>query len=346
MELERDGVAARHDYSADAEQVRTMLAEMMGCDAAEIAFTRNATDGINLVLSGLQWKPGDVIITTDQEHEAVQHPLLHLQARAGVAVCRVACSPYPEEMAARLDAAWSPAVRLVAFSHVTCETGTRLPADAICRWARARNCLSLVDTAQSLGTIPVSAPEIGCDYLAGNGHKWLHGPKGTGFLYASAEHMAELSPCHIGAGSFEAASIETGEARLWESGKRFEFGTRSFALMSGWKESLVWMQQTGLDAVFGHIAAMAQMLRSELAKTDGVTVLTPDCPQNAAGLVSFMVAGIDAGELVSRLSSEFSVYTRYVQRQNAARVSAAHFACDEDVVTLLGAIHRCASGRR
>lgn len=331
-QLERDGVAAEYPFSDDAETVRGMLAEMIGGQPEGIAFTRNATDGINLVLSGLEWDEGDVILTSDEEHEAILHPLLYLQASRGVVIRRVSCSPDEAGMLRRLDSQWSHRVRLVAISHVTCETGTLLPVAAICRWAAERQTYSLVDIAQSLGAVPVHAPSIGCDFLAGNGHKWLHGPKGTGFLYATPDRLVRLVPRHVGAGSLQHASFDTAEAVPWPTGQRFEYGTRSWALAAGWKESILWLKNIGQDAVYRHIAAMAHKLRSALQMVAPVTVLTPD--DGHAGLVSFSVAGWDAGDLCARLRTDFNIVVRHVPRWNAVRVSAAHFTSNHDVARL------------
>lgn len=338
--LEREGVACGRPFGQDADQVRSILAEMIGARPEDIAFSRNATDGVNLVLAGLTWNEGDEIITTDQEHEAVLHPLLYLQSRTGIRVRRIACSPDPGEMLRRLDAHVSERTRLVAFSHVTCETGTRLPAGAICAWVAERGILSLLDSAQSLGAVPVDVGAIGCDFLAGNGHKWLHGPKGTGLLYARTGLMERLVPAHVGAGSLERADVDTGEARPWATGARFEFGTRSWALASGWKESLRWLTNLGLVNVNQHISSLAGYACESIGSIGCTTVLTPAEAPARAGLVSFTCRGYDAAVVGRRLREEASVVSRHVPRQNAVRVSAAHFTAATDVDRLCETLAR------
>ena len=177
---------------------------MIGATADEIAFTRNATDGINLVLAGIDWQPGDEVITTDEEHEAMNHPLLYLQKSKGLVVKHVEVSPDAEVMHERLEAVHSAKTRLVAMSFVTCETGTRLPGQAISQWARAHNVLCLLDGAQVSGAVPVNVREIGCDFYASNGHKWLSGPKGTGFFYGKLENRRRSRPPTWGPGRWRA----------------------------------------------------------------------------------------------------------------------------------------------
>jgi selenocysteine lyase/cysteine desulfurase len=225
----------------------------------------------------------------------------------------------------------SARTRLVAFSHVTCETGTRLPAHEMCVWASERGILSLLDTAQSLGAIPIDVGAIGCDFLTGNGHKWLHGPKGTGLLYARSGLMDRLIPAHVGAGSLEHADAHTGAAEPWATGARFEFGTRSWALASGWKESLLWLTNLDMSRIGGHISATAGYACERIAALPSATLLTPSGECARAGLVSFRCDGVDAGLLGRRLREEASVVSRHVPRHNAVRISTAHFTSEADV---------------
>lgn len=333
--LERDGVAAEYPFAQTAETVRSKLADLIHSRADEIAFTRNATDGINLALNGLTWSEGDVILTTDQEHEALWQPLLYLQARYGVVVHRLKVSPDPDQMRRRLSVHASEKVRLVAFSHVTCETGTRLPAAEMCRWAREHGAYSLVDIAQSAGVLRVSVQQLGCDMAAGNGHKWLHGPKGTGFFYARSELMRDLMPAAVGAGSFEMADWRSEAAQLHDTGARFEYGTRSYALMAGWQESLAWMEKVGYKSVCNHTVTMAGCLGAELQSRDKVHVLTPTDGPCRAALVSFTVDDHEAGDLGRALWQRCGIVTRHVPQWNALRVSAAHFISYEDIEHLM-----------
>lgn len=338
--LERDGVASDYPFASQEDAVRKGLASLIGAQPQEIALTRNATDGVNLVLSGLEWRAGDEVITTDQEHEAVWHPLLYMQARAGVRVLRVSPAADPDEMLGHLAAHVSSRTRLLAFSHVSCETGIRLPARQMCGWAREHGVLSLVDAAQSLGAVPVHVSDLQCDYLTGNGHKWLHGPKGTGFLYARQALMTALTPRHVGAGSLEHADFASSQAVPWDSGRRFEYGTRAYALMAGWRASLDWLGGLSYSAVGGHVLSMAGTMRAELERLQPVRVLTPREPVARSGLVSFYVSGFDAGALQARLWEDDRIVTRHVPQQNALRVSAAHFTSVEDVERLCRSIHK------
>ena len=124
----------------------------------------------------------------------MNHPLLYLQRTKKISIKRVEVSPQPEIMLERIEQAWTKKTRLVAVSYITCETGTRLPAQTISEWASQKKILSLFDGAQASGAFPVNVREIGCDFYASNGHKWLCGPKGTGFFYGMKEKLQSLIP--------------------------------------------------------------------------------------------------------------------------------------------------------
>jgi selenocysteine lyase/cysteine desulfurase len=337
-EWERKGVASDHAFGRKAEETRKRVAALIGADPEEIAFTRNATDGINLVLAGIDWKPGDEVITTDEEHEAMMHPLLYLQRTKGIKVRLLPVSTRAEELLPRLEETVSAKTRLVAMSLVTCETGTRLPAQAISGWAAGRGLLSLFDGAQASGAFPVAVRTLGCDFYASNGHKWLSGPKGTGFFYARREKLVELNPAHVGAGSLERVVISTGVADPFLTGQRFEFGTRAWPVYAGLGASLDWFESLGWERVYGHIAALSAALKERLLARPFLRLLSPLAFEESSGLVSFVVEGHEAGQVSTALREKWKIYVRVIPHFNAIRISTAHFNNVEDLDRLMAAI--------
>ena len=338
-EFEQRGVASRVNVGGKAREARERIAALLNVSADELAFTRNATDGINLVLAGMDWRPGDEVITTDEEHEAMAHPLLYLQRARGIKAHFLDVSPDPAVMLARIEAVVSPRTRLIAMSHVTCETGTRLPAREICAWAAARGLRTLFDGAQAFGAFALDVRDLGCDYYTTNGHKWFSGPKGTGIFYGRADRLAELSPAHVGAGSLEKVDIATGVAEPWMTAARFEFGTRAHAVYAGLNGSLDWFESLGWANVYRHVAALNAYLKSQVLCRPHLELLTPESPEQSSGLVSFIVKDRVAGE-VSRHLREHHIVVRVIPHFNAIRIATAHFNCECDIDELLGAIDR------
>ncbi len=341
-EFERRGVASGHQFGRKAEETRERIAKLIGAETEEIAFTRNATDGINLVLSGIDWKPGDEVITTDEEHEAMNHPLLYLQKTKGIKVVRVQVTPKADLMRERLDAAATSRTRLVAVSFVTCETGTRLPVYAVSEWGAARGVRVLLDGAQVSGAIKIDVKDIGCDFYASNGHKWLSGPKGTGIFYCKRERLEELSPAHVGAGSLEKVDLATGEAEPFHTGQRFEYGTRAWGLQAGLGFSLDWFESIGWDKVYGHIAALSGYLKQAVMDRPYLKLHSPVPFEESSGLVSFVFQDRNCADIATELREKSNIYTRVVPHFNVVRAATAHFNNTEDVDRLMYALDHIA----
>jgi selenocysteine lyase/cysteine desulfurase len=334
-DFERRGVASNHISGRKAEETRGRIAALIGATPEEIAFTRNATDGINLVLAGIDWQPGDEVITTDEEHEAMNHPLLYLHQRKGLVVKRVQVSPEAAVMTERLEAAYSPKTRLVAMSFVTCETGTRLPGQAISQWARAHHVLCLLDGAQVSGAIKVDVHAVGCDYYASNGHKWLSGPKGTGFFYSRRESLEALYPAHVGAGSLMKVDLQTEEAVPFNTAQRFEFGTRAWPLYAGLGASLDWFDSLGWDHVYGHIAELSAQLKQLIQQRPYLRLISPVPFEQSSGLTAFIIEEHVAQEVSAALRERWNIFTRVIPHYNALRIASAHFNNREDMDRLM-----------
>jgi L-cysteine/cystine lyase len=163
-----------------AEQLRARVAAVLGCQPGELALTGSTTDGVNTVVSGLELGPGDEVLTSDEEHPGVLAPLAGLRDRAGVNVRVAPFDSIAEEV--------RPETRLVAVSHVSWITGRVVDSDAL----GEAGAPVLLDGAQGLGAIPVDVRELGCEFYAAAGQKWMCGPNGVGYLYVRGERIPEL----------------------------------------------------------------------------------------------------------------------------------------------------------
>lgn len=334
--------AARSGY----ERARNALASLISARPDEIALTRNATDGVDLVAAGLSLTPDDVVLTTSEEHPAVILPWAAAERRGGARLRLFAISPDPDETLRNFEAALSTATRVVVASHVSCETGVRLPIEEICRRCRERGILTLVDGAQSVGQFPVGVDAIGCDFMTGNGHKWLCGPKGTGFLYARSDAIGRVQPIHVGDGStsprFDRLAFGDRPAEAawdWEpTARRFEYGTRNWHSFAALSDAIDYLAGLGWAAIERHCAGMAAALKDRLAETPGVTLQSPRPWERSCGLVTFSYAGWDGAELARRMWDEHHVIQRRVQMPNGIRVSCAYFTSEQDLGCLFDAL--------
>ncbi len=338
-EAEGMGLLSNRAVNQDAEKVRDRIAALIGADTEEITFTRNATDGINLVLAGKQWSDGDEIITTDEEHEAMLFPLLSLAQRTGVRVKTLPVSTEPESFTGRIADVCTEKTRLIALSCVSCETGTRLPVQAVCSFARKRRIETLIDGAQALGAVPVNVKELGCCYFTSNGHKWLSGPKGTGIFYAEKSFLSTLQPAHVGAGSFSIFERSPLQWEFFSSGKKFEYGTINHAAFLGLGYSLDWLEELGWDNIYRHIKSVGSYLKQKINSLAGFTLLSPEPYIKSSGLVTFSCKG-SAAEVCGILAQNYGLKVRYIPHYDAVRISAAHYLFPKDIDILIDALSR------
>ena len=175
-------------------QARSVLGDYLGARADDLAFVPNATTGVNIVARSLQLRPGDEVLTSNHEYGACDATFRFACERSGALYKRVHI-PLPYQASAfveRLMAEVTPRTRLIFVSHITSATALIFPVADLCRAARARGVLSLIDGAHAPGQLPLNIEDIGADFYTGNGHKWMCGPKGSAFLYARREHHSTL----------------------------------------------------------------------------------------------------------------------------------------------------------
>jgi selenocysteine lyase/cysteine desulfurase len=332
--FERRGMAVGNVFHEQIERSRERIAERINARSTEIALSGNATDGVDFVAAGLDWQSGDEVIISDQEHPAMNFPWHYTAQRFGIVVKRYKVHHDPAESLAEIRALLSPKTRLVGTSHVTSPFGVRLPVKEICALAHAHGALAFVDGAQSFAVMPIDVQSIGCDFFTGNAHKWLGAPKGTGFLYARQDLMEQLHPAYVGAGSEKSFNVESGLV-LQPSGKRFEFGTRGFAVHASIGLALDWFDQLGWDLISQRIEYLSGYLKRQLAEIPGVELWTPNEWDRSSGLVSFRVVGRDETALQQRFQ-ESRLYPRTLGKgSEKIRVSTALFNTEDEIDRLV-----------
>jgi selenocysteine lyase/cysteine desulfurase len=334
------GVVGYSEVAEGQERARAHVARVFGAQADEIAFTGNATDGVNLVTAGLTWEPGDEVILSDEEHPAMTFPWYYLQQRGGPQVKTFHVRPEPEVVLAELAQLVTPRTRLIATSHVSHRSGTRLPAAALCAWARERGILTLLDGAQAFSQFSIDLHALGCDFYATNGHKWLCGPKGTGIFYIRQETLPLTHVAHTGAGAMKEYNLA--HLELVPSARRFEFGTRSHALYGGLDAALDWFDQLGWEAIERHLARVSAYLKKQILARPRFTLHSPVPWAQSSALVVFSVPGQDATTLSNTLREQYQTITPPVAAFNALRVSTSYFIIEEDVDRLLAILDRMA----
>jgi len=322
-----------------SSQLRARLASFLNCAPEEIALTHNTSEGVNIVLTGIGIGPGDEIIVTDLEHDSVLVPVYHLCARTG-AVWRMLTLSGGADPAAALAEAISSRTKLIAVSHIAFPNGQQLPVREMASVARTAGVPVLVDGAQAPGHIPVDVKDLGVQFYALAGQKWLLGPDGTGALYIDREWVARLSPTWLGWASHAGYDL-AGGYRLRDDARRFEIGTADPAALLGLLRSIEFLEEVGLSAVHARISRMAHLLRQTLSEIEGLNVVTP--PGSAgSGLVAFTVRGMEPKAVTAELYRLARVVCRWIPPPfpPVVRVSVNFFQTEDELDRLRDCLAR------
>jgi cysteine desulfurase family protein len=301
---------AAHRRAVDAGRAiygaREAVAELVGApDPLRVVFCRNVTEGLNLALRGLL-RPGDHVVTSSMEHNAMMRPLRWLQD-CNVDLTVVRCSPQGVLDPGDVAQALRPRTKLVALNHASNVVGTLLPVAAVGAICRARGPLLLVDAAQTAGAFPVDVQADGIDLLAFTGHKSLGGPMGTGGLIIG-ERVDEKSMLPLIRGGTGSRSEHESQPDFLPD--MFESGTPNAVGLAGLQVAVRWVLALGVDAIRRHEVALTRRLIRGLRAICGVTVYgTLDVGLQTA-TVSFNIDRMAPSEAGLRLDDEYGILCR------------------------------------
>ncbi len=285
------------------EEARRALAEYLSVDADEVAITRNTSEGNNTIVNGLDLGPGDEVVIWDQNHPTNNIAWDVRSRRLGFTVRRVGTPPQPqsdEDLTRPFAEAITPRTRVLAFSHVSNVSGVALPARQLCHLAGENGVFTLVDGAQTFGSIQVDLRQTGCDSYTGSSHKWLVGPKEAGLLYVKRARIEELWASDVGVG-WEGA-LENG-ARKFEN-----LGQRDDAAVSAMGTAVTFHTTIGAGQVEDRVRTLAAALKEGLrARIPGISFHTPMEPELSAGVVVFAPPSMDTSKLFRTLYSEYDI---------------------------------------
>lgn len=339
--FEYGGHVAQQAAIEQYESARQRLAALVGVDASDVALTRNATDGINLVAARFPLSPGDEVITTTEEHPAMVIPWLAACDRVGATLRFIEVATDPHVLRQKIESVLSPKTKMITLSHVSCETGKRIPVETLRSYVPGDVAI-LVDASQSVGQFRVKIPELHADFVIGNGHKWLCGPKGTGFAWFSKQALHLAPPAHFASDTVDPTWSRahyqhhpTPRLSLSQNAKRYEFGTRAWHQFGALEDAIDYLERLGWSAIEQHVKETSSYLKEQLRRMAGVTLHTPPEWSLSSGLTTFSVHGWNGEALSQYLWNEHSIAQRRVESPSAVRVSCAYFTTCNDIDDLL-----------
>jgi L-cysteine/cystine lyase len=319
------------------DAAKAALANVLGCEAMDVALTHSTTEGINIALMGIDWRPGDEIVTSATEHPGVLHPVYLLHQRYGVRIRMTEIGAPDRPVIDELRAALTPKTRAVVLSQVCWTTGMVLPVADIAAEVHRAGALLICDAAQAAGMIPSRVHELGVDAYACSGQKWLCGPDGTGGLFVRRDRMGDIRQTFIGyMGIQHDMADREGNFVPTPGAARFQAGSFYHASMAGLQTSLRWIaEEVGWVWAYQRIATLGRYCRDALAHIKGVTVITP--PDQMAGLIHFAVDGIAAADLSTRLG-ESGILVRNTSYPPAVRVSTGFYTTEAEIDRLVSVV--------
>jgi selenocysteine lyase/cysteine desulfurase len=321
-------------YDAEIERVRGRAATLLGAGPDEIAFVKNTSEGLGLVASGLDWQPGDRVVTCDLEYPSNVYPWWSLRSRGVETVMlpgEAGRLPFERVETALRDSR----VRLLALSSVEFGSGARNDLEALGRLCRARDVLFCVDAIQSLGCLPLAARACGIDFLAADGHKWLLSVEGCGIFYCARERVGLLEPRVVGWRSVkDNQDFDRYHLELQPGAGRFEEGTPNTGGIFALGAAIDLLLEVGIESVAGRVLALTQSLAQGLEER-GARLLSPRAAADRSGIVSFALANEAPADTAARLATRGVVVAA---RRGGVRASPHFYNDDSDLEALLAAL--------
>jgi L-cysteine/cystine lyase len=320
-----------HETLQRMAEARAAVAAVLTVDVSDIALTHSTTDGVNVAVWGLDWRPGDRAVTTRLEHPGGVGGLYDLRARLGIDVAFVDVGPSltDQEVLDGFERAIDERTRAVVVSHVLWATGRLLPIHAIAEIAHAQGAILIVDGAQAAGAIPVDLGATGADVYAVAAQKWLLGPEGMGAVAVVPAALDRLAPSWGGHYTFESVD-SAGSAVWWPDARRFESSNFHRPSIVGMGRSIGWLSMyVGLDWIYDRGTSMARRAAERLAAIDGVDVLTPT--DRMATLISFRIRGWSPDAALDELGARVFAVARTVPVVDALRISVGFFTTETEI---------------
>lgn len=326
--------------------LRAAFGRLINAPDGSVAVTHHTTDGMNIVIHGLDWRPGDEILTTDAEHPGGFLPAFVVRQRQGVAlrVVEIGRDTSAAEIVDRLTAAMTPRTRLLLISHVLWNLGNRLPLADLVAAAHARGVMVVCDAAQAIGAIPVDVTALGVDFYAMPAQKWLCGPEGLGALYVRPDRFSLLHSTFAGSLSIrDFESYDWSGAWLPDStAKRFEVGSVYRPAVRGMLAHMAWLEETvGWPWIWRRTAEMHLYAKEQLAQVPGCDIITQ--PGEQAGLTSFALPGHDSAAVLDALEAA-GIVLRTIREPDCLRISTGFYTSHDDIDRLVATLKTIAAG--
>lgn len=285
----------------EVESVRRGLARVFGCDAEEIAITRNASEALENCLFGIPLSPGDEVLTTTSDYPRMITSIDQRVRREGIKMVQGVppnVPKSPRELVQVFESKVTDRTKLMLVSHVSFMNGQIFPVREVVELGRRRGIPVVVDGAHAFAQFPYKRDDLNCDYYGTSLHKWLMAPLGTGFLYVRKNRISDLWSL------MASADTQKGDIRKFE-----EIGTHPAANHNAIGEALTFHELIGVERKAARLRYLRKRWTDKIADNPKVQFQTNLAPEHSCGLTLVGIDGIKPGELQAWLLSKHSIYT-------------------------------------
>jgi cysteine desulfurase/selenocysteine lyase len=296
------------EVSRSTDDARVAVSKFLGAaNKEEIVFTRNTTEGINLVANSLCLQAGDVVLISDKEHNSNLIPWQMLARKKGISLRLVPSCPDNTFSLEAFDKCLDPKVKLVSLGFTSNLDGVTIPAAEIVERAHKNGSLVLLDAAQTAPHLKLNVKALDVDFLALSGHKML-GPSGTGVLYGKYKQLEELEPFMVGGDTVATSTYETCE--FLPPPEKFEAGLQDYAGIMGLGAAVKYLQDVGFDAIQKQEQALNEYITAEIKDLPRLKLIGPADSKLRGGIVTFYLEGIDSHRIALMLDQMANIQVR------------------------------------
>ena len=317
------------------ERVRENLARVAGCDPEEMAIVRNASEANQIVQMGIDLKPGDEVLTTDQDYPRMLMTFRQRERRDGI-VLKTISFPVPvtssDDLYSRIAGAVTPKTKLILICHITNRTGVIFPVRRICDMAHAKGIPVMVDGAHAFNHFPFKISDLNCDYYGVSLHKWTCAPIGTGFLYVRKTRIPQTW-----------SLMSSSEKQVNDIRKFEEIGTHPAANPNAISEALVFNENIGIARKAARLRYLRDRWAHRLRDNPKVQILHSESPELSCGIGFIGFKGFDAGRMYETLYNKYNIVTARVEmpgQYDGLRVTPHIYSTLRDVDTFADTVER------
>jgi len=309
------GGRAVHRYATTVTRkvvnCRAKLGQLINAnEPGEVVFTNNATHSLNQVAKGLSWQKGDVVLTTDREHNSNLIPWLQLEQEQGVdhrVIQSNDDNTFDMEAFEKACADAGTNLKMVSLSHVGNLDGVATPVKQAAKVAKDHGAMVCIDGAQSTPHMKVDVEDLNIDFLAFSIHKMM-GPSGMGVLWGRMELLEEMRSIHAGGSTVENSNYDS---MVWaRPPARFEGGLGNYSGILGTDAAVDYISEIDLDAVHDHEVSLNRVMTSIIKDVDGIQIIGPEDPAQRNGICSVIFDNIDAHDIAILLDESADVMVR------------------------------------